>query len=297
MSNPQGRIITNHGQALALCTSDGTILRASARRKLGLVVCGDNVEYEMTGDEAVVTKVLTRSSEFARPDRRRRIKPLAANIDQLLIVSAHKPGIDPFLIDSYLVTAENMGIDAALIFNKSDIEHDAQSLAKLSAYYEHMGYPVLATSTKQEHGLDALVEQLKGHTNIFVGQSGVGKSSLIQALLPDREIQVGALSAATGLGSHTTTTTTLYHFPSGGELVDSPGVREFATWRYSAEEIRKGFREFTKLAEQCRFHNCRHLSEPGCAVKEALESGQIGEWRHQHYQRMLQDAQENQLLP
>ncbi len=292
-----GRIITNHGAALALETATGEILRATARRKLGLVVCGDEVEYEMTGNAAVVTAVQPRRSAFARPDRRRRIKPLATNIDQLFIVSAHAPGIDDYLIDCYLITAENMGIDACLLFNKSDIDHDADSLQQTSAYYRSLGYTVLETSTVDNTGMAALVEQLKGKTNIFVGQSGVGKSSLIQRLLPDQAIQIGALSAATGLGSHTTTTTILYHFPSGGDLVDSPGVRAFSIWRYDERELRQGFREFFQRSQDCRFNNCRHLSEPGCAVKAAVECGEIAPWRWAHYKKMLEETADNSVLP
>lgn len=297
MSALTGRIITNHGPALALETDTGEVLRATARRKLGLVVCGDYVEYEMTGAEAVVTRVAPRHSEFARPDRRRRIKPLATNIDQLFIVSAHKPGIDDYLIDCYLITAENMGIDACLVFNKSDIPHDADRLESTANYYRSLGYTVIETSTKTNDGIADLIEQLKGKTNIFVGQSGVGKSSLIQLLLPDQDIQVGALSEATGLGSHTTTTTILYHFPNGGDLVDSPGVREFSIWRYNELELRQGFKEFLALSEHCKFNNCRHISEPQCAVKAAIDAGDVAQWRWDHYQKMLAESEENQLLP
>lgn len=297
MTTLTGRIITNHGPAVAIETQDGQVLRATARRKLGLVVCGDYVEYEITGSDAVITQVAPRSSEFGRPDRRRRIKPLATNIDRLFIVSAHKPGIDEYLIDCYLITAENMGIDATLIFNKSDIEHDADKLKNRACYYRSLGYCVIETSVKTGAGIDALTEQLKGKTNIFVGQSGVGKSSLIQLLLPDQDIQVGALSQATGLGSHTTTTTILYHFPSGGDLVDSPGVREFSIWRYNEAELRQGFTEFLAISEACKFNNCRHLTEPDCAVKQALEREEIAPWRFRHYKKMLEEASENELLP
>ncbi len=292
-----GRIITNHGPAVAVETEDGRVLRGTARRKLGLVVCGDYVEYEMTGSDAVITKVAPRSSEFGRPDRRRRIKPLATNIDRLFIVSAHKPGIDEYLIDCYLITAENMGVDATLIFNKSDLEHDADKLHQMATYYRSLGYSVIETSVEDGTGIDTLTEQLKGNTNIFVGQSGVGKSSLIQLLLPDQDIQVGALSQATGLGSHTTTTTILYHFPNGGDLVDSPGVREFSIWRYNETELRQGFKEFLAKSEECKFNNCRHLTEPHCAVKQALDNGEIAAWRLRHYKKMLEEASENELLP
>ena len=190
-----------------------------------------------------------------------------------------------------------MGVDATLIFNKSDVAHDADKLKSMADYYRSLGYFVIETSVEDGNGIDTLTEQLKGNTNIFVGQSGVGKSSLIQRLLPDQEIQVGALSRATGLGSHTTTTTILYHFPHGGDLVDSPGVREFSIWRYNEVELRQGYKEFLAKSEECKFNNCRHLSEPNCAVKTAIDAGEIAPWRWRHYKKMLEEAAENELLP
>lgn len=290
-----GRIISNHGAKVALESSNGRIMRASARKKLGLVVCGDWVDYELTGDTAVVTRIHERTSSFERPDRRRRLKPLASNIDQIIIVSAHQPGIDLALIDAYLVSANHMHIDAVLVFNKTDLPHNEKQTFKWCEYYTNIGYTCLNTSITSDGGLNTLREQLKNKTSIFVGQSGVGKSSLLNCLLPEHNVQVGALSEATGLGSHTTTAANLYHFPSGGDLIDSPGVREFATWQYTPEQIRTYFKEFEALKDQCKFNNCMHLKEPQCAVIKAVNNGQIAKWRMENYKKLLAEAQENEL--
>ena len=289
-----GRVIANFGRHLSVRTQAGQLVKASARRKLGLVVCGDHVLFDPSGDEAVVQQVQPRHGVLARPDRRGENKPLAANLDQLFVVSAHKPGIDRFLIDSYLVTAELMGVEAVLLFNKDDLEHDVDALNNTLQYYEDLGYRCLRTSAQSGQGLEQLMDQARDKANILVGQSGVGKSSLIQYLLPDLSIQVGALSEASGLGSHTTTTTILYQLGDGGELIDSPGVREFATWTQDEQQILQGFKEIADLGQYCRFHNCRHLKEPGCAVKQAIEENECAEWRYQHYLKMLERAEDAQ---
>ncbi|MGM0562788.1 MAG: ribosome small subunit-dependent GTPase A [Pseudomonadota bacterium] len=286
----RGRVVANFGRHLSLRSEGGTLLKASARRKLGLVVCGDRVSYRHSADEAIVETVEAREGVLARPDRRGVPKPLAAHLDQLIIVSAHRPGVDRFLIDSYLVTAENMGVDAVLLFNKDDLADGEVLFDETWCYYEALGYCCLKTSVETGLGLETLDAWARDRTSILVGQSGVGKSSLLQYLLPDQSIQVGALSEASGLGSHTTTTTILYQLPRGGDLIDSPGVREFATWTHDEREILHGFRELDKLGQQCRFHNCRHLKEPGCAVKSAVETGECASWRLESYRTMLERA-------
>lgn len=272
-------------------------LLVDIRRKLGTVVCGDYVLCELSEQSAVISHVEPRQTALARPDRRRRLKPIAANIDQLVVVSAHKPGLDFSLIDSYLVSAQQMGMRAMLIFNKSDIEHNQEKLNDKIKYYQSLGVHSLSISLYKKTGLDDLDKALNNTTSLFVGQSGVGKSSLINHLIPDQSVQVGALSDATGLGSHTTTTTILYHLPAGGDLIDSPGVREFATWQFTPEQIAQGFVEFAERAHLCKFNNCLHNKEPQCAVKAALESGEIAPWRYEHYQTMLNNSDHEAILP
>jgi ribosome biogenesis GTPase len=154
--------------------------------------------------------------------------------------------------------------------------------------YRQLGYSVIRTSCKTDPGVDALIPLLQAKTSILVGQSGVGKSSLIRQILPDLEIQTGALSHSTGKGRHTTTTTMLYELPGNGRLIDSPGVWEYGLWRLAPDEIARGFVEFRPHLGHCRFNDCLHRSEPGCAVKQACENGQIERWRYESYCRILE---------
>jgi len=156
--------------------------------------------------------------------------------------------------------------------------------------YRELGYPVLATSCKAAPGTAALPPVLEARTSILVGQSGVGKSSLVNALLPDLELQTGALSRVTGKGTHTTTTTVMYTLPCGGRLIDSPGVWEYGLWEMSQQELADGFRDFEPFKGNCRFNDCHHASEPGCAIQAAVKAGRIREWRYRSYLRLLQQA-------
>jgi ribosome biogenesis GTPase len=197
--------------------------------------------------------------------------------------------LDLDLINRYLVAAELTDIPPAIVINKVDLL-DAAARAGLEerlAVYVHIGYPLLYASTKEAHGLDTLRAQLRHKTSIFVGQSGVGKSSIIQSLLPEREIRVGALSEASGLGRHTTTSTVLYHFPDGGELIDSPGVRDFGLGHVDAQQIAQGFVDFRPFLGQCRFNDCAHAVEPGCALQAAVDNGELDRGRFESYHRIV----------
>ena len=214
---------------------------------------------------------------------------MAANIDQVVVVIASKPSFEYGMLDRYLAAAELIGATPVIVVNKADLL-DADSRAKLEqrlSVYREIGYPLLFTSTRSNAALVELHRQLKAHTSILVGQSGVGKSSLVQALLPDLDIRIGTLSQVTGLGRHTTTVAMLYHLPDGGNLIDSPGVRDFTLGSVEVEKLASGFREFTPYLGQCRFHNCRHLSEPGCAVQDAARAGAISKLRLENYQQLV----------
>jgi ribosome biogenesis GTPase len=250
------------------------------------------VVWHPTGAEGgVVTALLERESVLSRPDYGGREKALAANISQLVIVTAPEPEPSEYLLDQYLVTAETMGISALITVNKSDLLSPAESekLQRRLAVYGEIGYPVIQVSARMEHGLDPLVEQLKQKTSILVGQSGVGKSSLVKALLPDQEIQIGRLSEATGLGRHTTSTTTLYRLPQGGYLIDSPGVRSFRLVRLSMDQLERGFREFAPFLGHCQFRDCRHKQEPGCGLKEAVEQGKVDRRRLENFLHLAEN--------
>jgi ribosome biogenesis GTPase len=217
------------------------------------------------------------------------VRPVAANIDQIVVVIASKPSFEYGMLDRYLVAAELIGAQPVIVVNKSDLlDHDSRN--KLEArleVYRRIGYALLFTSTHSTDGLRDLHQQLKAHTSVLVGQSGVGKSSLANTLLPELDIRIGSLSQVTGLGRHTTTVTMLYHLPDGGDLIDSPGVRDFNLIKVPAADLELGFREFRPYLGQCRFHNCRHASEPGCAIQAAAREGQIVARRLESYCKLV----------
>lgn len=271
---------------------EGALVLCQFRQNIGHIVCGDRVVWHPTGAEGgVVTALLERESVLSRPDYGGREKALAANISQLVIVMAPEPEPSEYLLDQYLVTAETMGISVLIAVNKSDLLSpvDSEKLRQRLAVYGEIGYPVIQVSARMEHGLDPLVEQLKQKTSILVGQSGVGKSSLVNALLPDQEIQIGRLSEATGLGRHTTSTTTLYRLPQGGYLIDSPGVRSFRLVRLSMDQLQRGFREFAPFLGHCQFRDCRHKQEPGCGLKEAVEQGKVDRRRLENFLHLAEN--------
>ena len=265
------------------------------RRKVGRPYCGDRVEVaQADGDSLVVESILPRKNNFVRADDRGRQQVIAANLDQVLIVVATRPLPSRDLMERYLLAVHSLGIEPVIVYNKTDLAVAADETAAGALVlahmpdYEALGYTIIKTSCKTEPGIAGLHELLRNRTSILVGQSGVGKSSLINQLLPDMDIQTGALSTATGKGTHTTTSTMLYEIPGGGYLIDSPGVWEFGLWKLDNQQLESGFIEFKPWLGQCRFNNCIHASEPGCAVKQAVDQGRIRDWRYQSYLRLLE---------
>ncbi|MDH3713664.1 MAG: ribosome small subunit-dependent GTPase A [Gammaproteobacteria bacterium] len=295
ISENTGLVIANFGAMLAVETSRGKVLRCTTRKELPLVVCGDRIRWQaQTGGGGVVVSLEARRNVLSRPDRRGRDKPLAANFDRLLIVAAPRPPLQRQLLDRYLVLAEHVACDALLVLHKNDLaEYGQPEIQTLRDYYAGLGYPVLSTNARTPDGLTPLREALRSHTGILVGASGVGKSSIIAGLLPDRDVRIGALSASSGLGRHTTTATTLYHLPGGGSLIDSPGIRDFPLENFSAPQIRDGFREFSEFSDRCRFANCMHLNEPECAVRAAVGK-QIQSQRWESYRAIVTTVIEGQ---
>ena len=217
---------------------------------------------------------------------------IAVNLDQVLVVVAPEPAPSRDLVERYLVAVHSLGMQPVLVPNKAELMADreidpANPLSRLDAY-QALGYTVLETSCKTKPGTDSMIPVLEGRTSILVGQSGVGKSSLVNAIVPDLELQTGELSRVTGKGTHTTTTTMLYRLPFGGRLIDSPGVWEYGLWRMERIELETGFPEFHDLDDPCRFNDCSHRSEPGCAVRAAVEAGIIPAWRYESWLRLLE---------
>ena len=285
-----GLVIVNYGKSMLVENSDGRLHRCVARRNLDTIVSGDCINWEPTGDgKGVITSIEPRHSILTCTDIADRSRPLAANIDQIMIVAAPEPELDEFLIDKYTIAAELTGTIPCIVINKADLV-DTDMRGELESRlddYAAIGYRVIFTSALQGDGLESLADQLQDKTSILVGQSGTGKSSLIKRLLPDLDIAIGKLSDASGQGRHTTTTTTMYHLPHGGDLIDSPGVRDFRLGQVEPGTLAGGFREFHALPGQCKFNNCRHLLEPECAVINAAVNGSISRRRLESYRQLL----------
>ncbi|MFC0141281.1 small ribosomal subunit biogenesis GTPase RsgA [Erwinia mallotivora] len=301
-----GVVISRFGMHADVEDNNGVNHRCNIRRTIRSLVTGDRVRWrpglqEGTTAKGIVEAVHERSSVLTRPDFYDGVKPIAANIDQIVIVSAILPELSLNIIDRYLVASETLDIRPLLVLNKIDLldAEGRQFVDEQMAIYRKIGYRVLMVSSQQKNGLQDLEEALTGNVSIFAGQSGVGKSSLLNALLGlepgTNEILTNEVSDVSGLGQHTTTASRLYHFPHGGDVIDSPGVREFGLWHLEPEQITRGFVEFREFAGHCKFRDCKHDTDPGCAIREAVERGDIDESRFDNYHRILESMSEMQL--
>jgi ribosome biogenesis GTPase len=279
----KGLVITRYGHRQLVESSTGEFFQCTGRQNLGLSVAGDEVIFQpVGGTEGIVTAILPRGNELTQKN-----KLIATNIDQLWLVVATEPHYQFELIDRYLILAENSNLPINIIVNKIELVDELDQLSKDFSLYQDINYQVHFISIKKQLNLKSLQDQLINKTNIFLGQSGVGKSSLINSLIPDLELRVNEISTKSKRGKHTTTNTTIYHIPSGGDLIDSPGIREFQLDDFDAKQILNGFREFKGLIGKCRFRNCRHINEPDCAVKVALDAGNIHPSRYENYLNLL----------
>ncbi|MFK7956909.1 MAG: ribosome small subunit-dependent GTPase A [Lysobacterales bacterium] len=282
-----GTVVVSHGAELLVDTGDA-LVACRGRRKLGKTVCGDRVV--LSSDEPpVIDAIEPRNNVFPRADRRGRQQIVAANLARVVIVVAPEPEPTRDLINRYLVACENLGLAAIVCLNKCELVDEPQRSiwdAK-SALYQSLGYPFVEVSTKGPQGIGALANLLTDGPSILVGQSGVGKSSIINQLLPDLALKTQAISAATAKGRHTTTATTWYPRSEGGPIIDSPGVWEYGIWKMPWDDVARGFGEFNEHAQLCRFSNCQHLLEPSCGVQAAAAEGQIDAGRLSSYQRIV----------
>ncbi len=294
-SEQQGLVVcrySKHFEVEALEGDDrGSIHNCVSRTNLGNIVAGDKVIWRAGAEQTgVIESRLERHSLLERPDNFGRLKAVAANIDQMLIVISPEPSPQPNLIDRYLVAAELMNIRPVLVLNKADLLHpdNEAMIAELLAVYQDLGYQtcLVVSSRHQAPKLGELPTLINDRTSIVVGQSGVGKSSLINTLLPDAKLAVGELSSATGEGTHTTTQAKLFHLPSGGQLIDSPGIRDFSLWHIDVQQLQLGFVEIAAQLGHCRFRDCKHEEEPGCAIQAAVDDGLIDEVRFDSYERI-----------
>ena len=271
----------------------GVIHRCVSRTNLGSLVTGDIVIWRSGAQKTgVIESRLERISILERPDNFGNLKAVAANINQMLIVIACQPEPQSNLIDRYLVAATLMNIRPIIVLNKADLlcDDNRDNIETLLKRYEGLNYETvkIVSSRHQPAQLSHLNELINNQTSIVVGQSGVGKSSLINTLLPSAKLAVGELSESSGEGTHTTTRATLFHLPQGGKLIDSPGIRDFSLWHISIEQLQQGFIEIASRLGYCRFRDCKHEEEPGCAIHAAVESKEIGKERFESYQRIKQ---------
>ncbi|PTY38653.1 ribosome biogenesis GTPase RsgA [Saccharospirillum sp. MSK14-1] len=279
-----GLVVSHYGVTTDVESDDGERTRCHKRTNLPALVTGDVVLWQPDDNNSgVITACQPRRSELGRPDSRGQMRPVAANVDRIIIVAAPSPRTPANLIDRYLVAAAHHDIHPIIVLNKIDCLDQAPEMRDELAEYQTLGYETHALSAQTEAGMAEIRQLVASGNSVFVGQSGVGKSSIIATLLPEEMIKVGEISEATGKGRHTTTTAKLYHIPGGGDLIDSPGIREFGLWHVDADSLLAGFPELANSADQCKFRDCKHKSEPGCAVCQAVEEGTLSQRRYESF--------------
>ena len=296
------RVIKSIGNQCTLETSEGRILPGILKGKLRLkesestnpIAVGDyvHIEWDATAQVALITEVLPRHNYIIRKSNKlsKQTQILASNIDNaVLIVTPLFPKTSTGFVDRYIATAEAYHIKTILVFNKSDV-FDGESAALIDDYvaiYEPLGYTCLRTSAKNSTGIEELKLLLKDKTSLVAGHSGVGKTSLINLLAPGVNLRTGKISKQHGKGMHTTTFAEMLHLPFGGYIIDTPGIRELGTVDFEKAEISHYFVEMQAMMHQCKFHNCLHLNEAQCAVKQAVEVGTIHPMRYYNYLSIL----------
>lgn len=281
-----GQVIAAYGKRYDVELSDGNILSCVTRGKKTDLACGDQVLVKSTSaGEGVVEEFKPRDSLLYRSNTTR-TKLLAANVTQIVFVLAAKPSFYEELLNRCLLAAEAAGIRMLIVLNKADLPETAEVMPQL-ALFQKLGYEVLPLSAKQD--AEPLKTYLHNHTSVLVGQSGMGKSTLVNALLPDEDVRTREISDVLDSGKHTTTATRLYHLDTDSHLIDSPGLQEFGLAHLSLDDVERGFIEFRPYLGKCRFNNCRHLKEPDCAILNAVEQGNIATSRLLCYHGLVKE--------
>jgi len=281
----EATIVATYSRRMQIRLANDEVADARIKGKRLKPVCGDKVVAEPIENESdwLITAIQPRANELSRPNMRGKVEVLAANIDLVIVVAAATPQTDWFIVDRYLCAAENMPADALVLFNKTDIAAAVDEFTD----YAKIGYATLTCSASDGSNIAQIGEHIGQRTAIMVGQSGVGKSSIINALTGNAAQRTAAVSDKTSEGRHTTVNSEMLDTPGGGRIIDSPGVRDYAPALTDSTQVLRGFREVESAGQECRFANCRHLREPHCAVKSGVESATISPRRYESYRRLL----------
>lgn len=287
-----GQVVAHFGRQVEIMTANYKQVDCVLKPNLPPIVVGDWVTWaEQTNSElGLVLALKERDSIIGRQNKQGQIKPIAANISQILIVTAVVPTLQFELLDKYLINANYFGIEPVIIFNKIDLikPSELKDIKKQFVPYENIGYKILFTSQTDASCIKSLLNQLANKTSVFIGQSGVGKSSLLNAILPTANAKTKAISDKNIKGRHTTTTARLYHLDNEtGSIVDSPGIRDLMLSHLTEFDIASGFIEFRPYLGTCYYSDCKHIKEPSCAIKQAIEQGKIDFSRYQHYKTII----------
>lgn len=288
----QGIVISRFGQQVDIADENFETIRCFLRKSNEVPVVGDRAWFRRQKElpTGVLVELEPRRSLLKRPTPHHGVKPVAANIDLIALLLAPEPAFSEVLLDRYLVAAQSSELPVWIIMNKWDTVDDEEknSIKSRLQLYQDLDYPIYYISANTGEGVEQLVDDLTGKQLLLAGQSGVGKSTLIGYLFPNMEIATGEVSGTSGLGTHTTTASRLYRLDEETYLVDSPGVREFGLWHLEDHDIKQGFIEISTIGEQCKFRDCKHLNEPGCAVLAAAKDGTIAASRLKNYQHLIQ---------
>ncbi len=281
-----GQIVASFGRRYLVELQDGTTLDCVTRGRRGALACGDRVGVARSGPgQGVIEKLGARDTLLYRSDRVRQ-KLIAANVTQIVVVVAPVPTFHEDLINRCLAAAEHGGMSSLIVLNKMDLPQAKRALKSL-ALYEQLGYRIVALSAKRD--VSQLLVFLRGETSVLVGQSGMGKSTIVNALAPEAAVRIAEISAALDSGRHTTTHARLYHLGHDTHIIDSPGLQEFGLHHLDMGELADAFVEFRPWLGRCRFRDCRHMSEPGCALTAACVAGKISERRLESYRQLLRE--------